>query len=359
MKQWLLLITLLVCCAHLNAQRGDFTVTGKVIDQSTQQPLAGASVFCQNTTIGVVSNGEGNFTLRLPPGGYDLIVSYTGYETFVQRINSDQATTPLTIEMKKQEKVMEEVAVVASNEVADGWAKYGNFFLENFIGITPNAASCKIENTDSLHFYFSKKRNRLKILTTSELRIVNNALGYRIRYQLDSFVHEYNDRISTFSGYPLFEEMDGTDSQKLAWNINRSKAYNGSRMHFMRSWYDSSLNKQGFAIERIKDSTSMDGILIENPFDSSFYHADSSDVEITLNGRFRIVYRSELPDPKYLSLNKFSPYSKVQISVIDIFDAFIIERNGYFYEQSDILNGGYWSWEKLADALPYNYIPNH
>ncbi len=349
----------IACCAHLIAQQREFTITGKVMDQSTQQPLAGASVFCQNTTIGVVSNSDGNFTLRLPVGGYDLIVSYTGFETFVQRINSDQAATPLTIELKKQEKVMEEVAVVASNEVADGWAKYGKFFLENFIGITPNATSCKIENTDSLHFYFSKKRNRLKILTTSELLVVNNALGYKIRYQLDSFVHEYNDAISTFSGYPLFEEMDGSDSQKVVWNINRAKAYNGSKMHFMRSWYDSSLTKQGFAIERIKDSTAMEGVLIDNPIDSGFYHADSSDVEIDLKGRFRIVYRSELPDPKYLSLYKFSPYTKVQISVIEVLDAFIIERNGYFYEQSDIVNSGYWSWEKLADALPYNYVPGH
>ena len=359
MKQWLLLICSSIYCAPLLAQQSEFTVTGKVIDQSTQQPLAGASVFCQNTTIGVISNSEGNFTLRLPAGGYDLIVSYTGYETFVQRINSDLAATPLSIELKTQDKVMQEVAVVASNEVMDGWAKYGVFFIENFIGTTPNATSCKVNNTDSLRFYFSKKRNRLKVLTTAELLVVNNALGYRIRYQLDSFVHEYTDGMSTFSGYPLFEEMDGSDSQKVIWNTNRAKAYNGSRMHFMRSWYDSSISKQGFAIERMKDSTSVEGVLIDNPVDSGFYHADSSDVEIDLKGRFRIVYRSELPDPKYLALYKFSPHTRVQISAIDILDAFIIERNGYFYEQSDIVNSGYWSWEKLADALPYNYHLAH
>jgi hypothetical protein len=337
-----------VCCAQLYAQQGEFTVTGKITDQSTQQPLSGASVFCQNTTIGVVSNSDGNFSLRLPAGGYDLIVSYTGYETFVQRINGDLAAAPLMIEMRKQDKVMEEVAVVASNEVADGWAKYGKFFLENFIGTTPNATNCKVENTDSLHFYFSKKRNRLKILTPAELVISNIALGYRIRYQLDSFVHEYNDAISTFSGYPLFEEMDGTDSQKLVWNTNRAKAYNGSRMHFMRSWYDGSLTNQGFVVERLPDSTSIYGVVIENPFDSTFYHADSSDVEINLKGSFRIVYRSEMPDPDYLSLYKFSPHTRAQISVIDISDVFIIERNGYFYEQSDMVNSGYWSWERIS-----------
>src|SRR6185503_1056105 len=186
-------VATLACISLLSAsaQSNGFLISGKILDQATQSPLAGASVFCQNTTIGVISNSEGNFSIRLPAGGYDLIVSYTGYETFSQRISSDNAAAPLTVELKKQDKTMQEVAVVASNEVVDGWAKYGKFFLDNFIGTTPNAALCKMENTDSLHFFYSKKRNRLKVLTNAELVINNNALGYRIRYQLDSFVHEY------------------------------------------------------------------------------------------------------------------------------------------------------------------------
>jgi hypothetical protein len=342
---------------NLLAQRADFVITGKVIDQSTQLPLSGASIFCQNTTIGVISNSEGSFTIRLPNGGYDLIVSYTGYETFSQRINSDNGLAPLQVELKMQDKSMQEVAVVGSNELPDGWARYGQFFLDNFIGSTPNAATCKLENSDSLRFYYYKKRNKLKILAKSDLVILNYSLGYKIRYQLDSFVHEYSSGISTFSGYPLFEEMEGTDSQKVAWNRNRAKAYSGSRMHFMRSWYDSSLTSQGFTIERIQDSTALEGVPITNPFDSTFYHADSADVEIDLKGRLRVIYRPELPDPHYLSQYKLSPHTRVQISLVEIGDVFIIEKNGYFYEQADLVNIGYWAWEKLGDALPYNYLP--
>ncbi len=357
MKQLTIILMSLSITGLVKSQRTDFIISGKVIDQSTQLPLAGASVFCQNTTIGVISNSDGNFSMRLPNGGYDLIVSYTGYETYIQRVNSENAANSMVVEMKKQDKTMQEVAVFGTNEVQDGWQKYGQFFLDNFIGTSPNAATCKLQNTDSIHFYYSKKRNRLKILTQSELVVQNDALGYKIHYQLDSFVHEYNGGITTFSGYPLYEQMEGTDSQKVVWNAGRVKAYNGSRMHFMRSWYDSSLANQGFSIERLPDSTALEGFPIANPYDSSFYHADSSDVEIDLKGRLRIIYRSELPDPHYLSLYKLSPYTRVQISAIDVADVFIIERNGYFYEQSDILNFGYWSWEKLADGLPYDYVP--
>jgi hypothetical protein len=46
-----------------------------------------------------------------------------------------------------------------------------------------------------------------------------------------------------------------------------------------------------------------------------------------------------------------------QISALDIQDGFIIEENGYFYEQSEVTNLGYWAWKKLAELLPYDYEP--
>jgi hypothetical protein len=34
----------------------------------------------------------------------------------------------------------------------------------------------------------------------------------------------------------------------------------------------------------------------------------------------------------------------------------VIEKNGYFYDQRDLLTIGYWGWEKLADFMPYDYV---
>jgi hypothetical protein len=357
MRKWMCLLLVLGAALQLYAQRNEYTVTGKVIDQSTGQPLAGASVFAQNTTLGAVSNSEGNFRLTVPNGGYDLVVSYLGYETNSVRISNASASESLTIELKKQEKTMQEVAVVGSTEVADGWDKYGKVFIENFIGTTPNAALCVLENKEALRFFYSKKRNRLKILTKEDLVITNKALGYTIRYQLDSFTYEYGTQLITFSGYPKFEELQGTESEKMTWEQNREKAYYGSRMHFMRSWYDSSLTDQGFALEKITDFKSITGSAIKDPYDSAFYLVDSTDTEISLTGRLRVIYRDEQPEPTYLSQNKLGSHLKVQISTIDIAGAFVIEENGYFYEQGDVVNTGYWAWEKIADALPYDYWP--
>ena len=178
MKKMSWLFLMFAFPAVLLAQ-GTFRVAGKVIDAVTQQPLQGASVFCQNTTIGTVSNAEGNFHLTLNNGGYDLAVSFMGMETQSIRISDNMPeVSSLVIEMKAKEKSLEEVAIVATTEVRNGWEKYGGFLKDNFIGKTANSKECTIDNPEVLRFFYSKKKNRLKVITDSILVIRNKALGY-------------------------------------------------------------------------------------------------------------------------------------------------------------------------------------
>jgi hypothetical protein len=333
-----------------------FSISGKIIDEKTKQPMPNASVFCQNTTAGTITNAEGNFSLRLKNGGYDLVISYTGYQTRSMRIsNGSPENETMTIEMQEQDKSMTEVVVAGSAQVADGWNKYGQFFMENFIGTSPNALQCTIENKDELKFYFYKKRNKLKVKAANSLVVVNNALGYKIKYQLDSFVYDYTAKIGSYTGYPLFEEMQGTPEQQETWNKNRFTTYIGSRLHFMRSWYDSTLNDEGFTLELLDANNKP--TQLENPYDSQYYSVDSGDAVINIKGRLRVNYNNHVPDKKYLIQNNFPLTTPVQISALDITDGFTIEENGYFYEQSEVINMGYWAWKKLAEALPYDYNP--
>ena len=356
MKQ--LLFFLLTCISFSSFAQQAFTASGKITDSATNMPMAGASVFCQNTTLGTTSNSEGVFNLSLPNGGYDLIISYTGYETQVVRISVSHSTD-LFIALKQKDKSQQEVVIVGTGEVPDGLAKYGKFFTDNFIGNDTNAAMSKIQNPEALQFYFSKKRNRLKVRSKEDLVIINEALGYKIKFQLDSFAYDYGPGLSVYTGFPFYEELPGTDEQKALWKQNREKAYKGSRLHFVRSWYTRNLEKDGFALEKVDSaSKTLKTSPIENPYDSSLYQViENNDVEITYNGRMRIIYKNALPDPQYLRDNKMPAFIKAQISILDISDGFVIQQNGYFYDQNDVINIGYWSWQKLADELPYDYTP--
>jgi len=361
MKQFLFLISIISITTIAYSQEKTFSVFGKVIDSTSRLPLSGTSIFAQNTTQGTVSNSEGKFFIRLPNGGYDLVISYTGYDKKILRISHTQILTDtIIVELIQQDKAMTEVAVVASNEVADGWEKFGKFFSDNFIGTTPNATKAIIQNPEALRFFYTKnnKRHRLTVKTKEDLVILNHSLGYKIRYQLDSFNYDYNTSISQYTGYPLFEEIDTVREVKATWIKNRARSYLGSRMHFMHSFYDSLLTEEGYVVEKLNDKNFRDieGTIIENVYDSSYYYKDSSTADINWKGRYRISYKKGIADKKFLEEFKLPASTRAQVTLLDITDGFVIEENGYFYEQYDVINSGYWAWKKLAELLPYDYV---
>lgn len=357
MKKTIAALFLTIICTVALAQQKDFVVLGRVIDSASRLPLNGASAFCQNTTHGTITNAEGLFFMRLPNGGYDLVISYTGYNKSVLRISSNQTMADtLLIELVKEDKTLTEVAVVASNEVADGLAKYGSFFTDHFIGTTPNASQCIIRNPEALRFFYTKKRNRLKVTAKEDLIITNYALGYTIRYQLDSFSYDYNTNISQYTGYPFFQEIDSTEAAAAAWKKNRSRTYLGSRLHFMRTLYDSTTIEEGFIVEKMaEDPTSVKGTIIHKLYDGEQYVADSNEVTLNWQGRYRISYKTVFPEKRFLQEFKLPANTRMQVTLLDITDGFVIEENGYFYDQYDVVNTGYWAWKKLAELLPYNY----
>jgi hypothetical protein len=353
MKSCLFLLSIFVSTIAF----GQFTISGKVVDSTTKEPLFGASVFAQNTTSGTTTNREGEFSLSLKSGGYELIVSFTGYQSREIRISNND-NNPLQIDMTKEEKAMEEVVIRTSNEVKDGWDKYGKFFLENFIGSTPNALQCSLQNPEAVHFYYYKKSEKLKVLATEPIVISNRALGYNLRYQLDSFMYYYKTQVSTYRGYCFFSEMDSNFAQQRIWSANRKKAYDGSKLQFMRSYYDSTLNEDGYEIALLDSAYDKRFDVIRNPYDTTYYgvYDSTHEVEVFYPRKISITYKKK-PEPEYLKKFKLPLNVASQISYVDLLDAIEIKENGYFYDQKDWVSQGYWSWKNLADLLPYDYIP--
>jgi hypothetical protein len=282
-----------------------------------------------------------------------------GLETQSIRIsNTMPEATDLIIALQQKEKSLEEVAIVATNEVANGWEKYGQFLTDNFIGKTINSKECEIENPEVLRFFYSRKRKRLKVTSDSVLVINNKALGYTIKYQLDSFVHEYDNGKTLYAGYPFYEQMEGSEEEMLVWKEKRKMAYNGSVLQFLRAYHDSTLNGDGYKVELIDDGSTQPSP-IYNPYDTVYYDTlDFKRVGLYFPGKLRVVYSKEKPDPAYLAANKLPMNTPIQISILDLANGIIIEENGYFFDQKDVLTLGYWAWEKMADFLPYDYHPD-
>ncbi len=78
MRRWtLLLVMIFVTLGMVQAQR---TVSGTVTDQNGEA-LIGCSVLAKGTSIGTITNVDGQYRLEVPAGSNELVYSYTGFTT--------------------------------------------------------------------------------------------------------------------------------------------------------------------------------------------------------------------------------------------------------------------------------------
>lgn len=350
-------ITVLILFISTTVTAQEFTVTGVVLDSASRSPLEKASVYCQNTTQGTSTKSSGDFSITLKDGGYNLIITFTGYQTQQVRI-SPSTGNKLEILMVKEEKNMDEVVVRSSNEVKNGWEKYGAFFKEQFIGATKLAERCSLQNPAALKFYYYKKSDKLKVLAAEPLQLANHSLGYTMKFQLDSFTYYYKTNVSSYRGFCFYEEMQGTDDEKKLWKTNRKEAYLGSRLHFLRSYYDSTLKEDGWVLDML-DEKDDNYVKVKDPYDSAHYaFVDSTkEVELDYPAKLQITYMKKGMEEPYRKKNKL-PNIAIQTSFLDFKNGIVIQQNGYFYDQRSLVNQGYWSWKNLADQVPYDYEPD-
>ncbi|PRY10683.1 TonB-linked SusC/RagA family outer membrane protein [Pontibacter ummariensis] len=64
------------------------TITGKVTDAASGQPLPGVAVIVKGTTAGTATGVDGSYSLNVPEKGNTLVFRYIGYETKEQAIGS-------------------------------------------------------------------------------------------------------------------------------------------------------------------------------------------------------------------------------------------------------------------------------
>ncbi len=76
-----LIVLYLVSGMSVFAQSGNAQIKGTVIDALTEEPLFGASVAVEGTSLGATTDLNGQFTIyNIPAGTYTLLVRYIGYE---------------------------------------------------------------------------------------------------------------------------------------------------------------------------------------------------------------------------------------------------------------------------------------
>ena len=76
-KSALSILSFLFCFYQAHAQH---TVSGTIIDES-QQGVIGAAVLVKGTTLGTISDANGNYSIAVPEADMTLIFRFVGYKT--------------------------------------------------------------------------------------------------------------------------------------------------------------------------------------------------------------------------------------------------------------------------------------
>ncbi|WP_172826832.1 DUF5686 and carboxypeptidase-like regulatory domain-containing protein [Flammeovirga sp. SJP92] len=99
-------------------------VTGQIIDQQTNETIPYASVYIEGTTIGTLSDMDGNFTVNvpLPANKKVLIASFMGYSTQKKRLNEKNVRNKITIKLKTSAKELDEVVIRTKKWENPAWA---------------------------------------------------------------------------------------------------------------------------------------------------------------------------------------------------------------------------------------------
>ena len=132
-RNLLLMLALLILGIGTASAQKTITVTGTVVAEKDGQPIAGAYVLVNGTTIGTITDAEGKFGIKsVPADAKEIIVTFLGMTT----ASAPVSVNPLHIVMQEDSHFLEETIVVA----------YGTATKSSFTGSAAMVKAETIEN---------------------------------------------------------------------------------------------------------------------------------------------------------------------------------------------------------------------
>ena len=395
------ILSFTLCLALTGLAQAQGRLSGVVQDSATHQPLAFASVFLANTTLGATTTEQGQFEFaKVPAGTYDVVGSYVGYRLGKQTvtITNPKAPQQVTLLLGSAGPTLGEVVVAAPPHRPEDYQKFSDLFL----GLSTFSRQCEITNPKDIVVYVNDSTKELTASARNFVQVENQALGYRLKYYGMFFTYNPDTEFLGFSGQPVFEEMTPRDAaQQQQWAANRAAAYAGSFAHFLRSVYANRLRANGFLTQQVRltpnprfarldalqrrpagsltaaeqDSLGRLGSVppvfatlypAARPIDSVRRVAPDGHVFLRFTGELQVTHFGEAADPNYpapmATLGpepRKQPYpTKRQVSRLRLqVPEAEIRANGTLRNPTDVSAAEYWGFERVGEFLPLDYDP--
>ncbi len=404
-RSLLLSFILLISLSLTAVAQNTFSISGTVRDNVGIIP--GATVYISGYKISTITTDDGNFILpKLAPGSYDLLIQMIGYLPYKKNIILEKSVK-INVVMIENTTLLNEVIVKPDPDRA----YHIDLFKNNFIGISPNALECKLLNSQNLITKYNQTTGILNISADQFLVIENKSLGYRIKYLLEYFEYNFKTKVIYYAGYPFFEDLKAGVARQKKWAKAREIAYKGSMQHFFKSLYENKINEEGFIIHKLikipnpmRKSDSLintnikrltfrkqtGNIITVNTDDSLSYwlrqknepklvntinrasvlidtllHPFNNTLKsINFKDALYVMYKNELETSNYRNsgnwITRTLDMPNYQTSIVNlIVTPALFFANGAILDPKSFLYEGYWAYEKMADAVPLDYLPTN
>ncbi len=376
---------------------GHNTIRGIVTDANSGSVLPSVNVFLRGTTIGTTTQANGQYSVtELPGGEFDVVFSLVGYIREVRHVSlKDTALMEINAQLKPKDISLSQVEVTAS---AEEWNRLLPFFSRELLGTTENAKECTILNPEVISLSIGVTGDSLKALSDSTLIIDNNALGYRIFVQIDSFLLVSNTSWFILRCYPRYSEMRPHDEKQLRqWKEARAICHEHSFSHFLESAIHHTLRNAQFLVtvgdlrelHRGKGEELEEKNLRILPLhDSSTFSIDFSSDQVRVDrldryGSWKTPLKvfTILHDPGKPDFRDYVPQRQLVQATKEWKDQFnneadaerqeepsssivsirqksiVVDKFGNLVKPYSVAFRGFWATRRLADTLPFDYQP--
>lgn len=340
-------------------QDSNSSVHGIVTDASTGQPLVGASVFLDRTTLGTSSDGNGRYRFRVLAGMQTLVVSFVGYESFNISFTFDKGRDyQFDAALRPSVHALEQVTVAAKRD--EGWQKLEARFERGFFGETTNGSSCILANPWVLDLRLRK--DTLLANAAEPLEIINPRLGYQLKFYLSRYVERSN--YFQIKGFAQFKVNKAANFAELKyWEENRDQAYRGSVRHFLQALVNQCVRAEGFRVfidkkdyertyraqlfsqelTRAVNEVDVDTLNWVKPTDSARYR-------VSPDRRVEIHYMEKLNSKRAY---KDIPYEVTWLTTNA--SSIEVDAGGVLFSPQSFSTSGSMASARVGDLLPFDY----
>lgn len=239
-----LLFLLLMLLSGISVAQ-DITISGKVTDAETNEPLPFASVWLKGKTIGTITNAHGEFDFHIPAEfkNETLVVSMLGYTDFESVVSSLRTHEPLAITLENSLVLLKEFVVRDSltggdilqhalSRIEENYPMQP-FLMEGFYRDIKKVGGTYISVLEAaVEIYdenYKRPRNQHKLREGVRLREVRKSVGYENKFT--SFFDQDNLLEDLLLHNTIrYRQIDAREEMYAVMKRDRDSYYNGNEI---------------------------------------------------------------------------------------------------------------------------------